>query len=123
VSVRRLGVVQFLASLSQSVGHRAMGHLRAASGMRTLDRRGTQEGSWHYDMRNGERVKLRISSIPVVHGDSFAIHIVPHDPVLRKIDGLGLLQSQFAELQDLLSRPGGLILFAGPTGCGKTTSI
>ena len=40
-----------------------------------------------------------------------------------KIEELGLSRDQLAELQNMLGSPGGLILFTGPTGSGKTATM
>src|ERR1019366_8684366 len=65
-------------------------------------------------------VELRISVFPTVRGEKIVVRIF--DPKNRTFDlaHLGFEDESLQELVRLLSRPGGLLLFTGPTGSGKT---
>src|SRR5687767_14929299 len=68
-------------------------------------------------------VELRISVFPTVRGEKIVIRIF--DPSNRSFDlgTLGFEEDTLQILVKLLARPSGLILFTGPTGSGKTTTI
>ena len=65
---------------------------------------------------------LRISVLPSLHGDSFAIRLL--DPSrLLPLGQLGLNEEQLRALEALLAKPSGLLLVTGPAGSGKSTSL
>ncbi|MBA3708625.1 MAG: Flp pilus assembly complex ATPase component TadA [Planctomycetes bacterium] len=65
---------------------------------------------------------LRASFLPTVRGQRAAIRL-PSIGILPTPDGLGLPEEVVAILRALARRPDGLIVVAGPTGSGKTTTL
>jgi len=68
-------------------------------------------------------VQGRISTIPVLDGQSVVIRLFGVAKELEGLDGLGLSQTQRQALALLLKRTSGLLLITGPTGSGKTTTF
>lgn len=123
VSVRHLGIIRHIASLDLDTGSRCIAHIRAAAGMKFADRRHPQDGRWTFRNRNGYVTNLRLSSIPSMHGESFAMRLLPRDSPLTDIESLGLVGPQSEIMRSLLGNSSGLILVSGPTGSGKTTTM
>lgn len=70
-----------------------------------------------------EGVQLRISIFPTTRGEKIVVRIFnPHD---RRFDlqSLGFEDSTLHGLLKALRRTSGLVLFTGPTGSGKTSSM
>src|SRR5690606_1723044 len=65
---------------------------------------------------------LRLSTLPVNHNESLAIRILPQDDV-SSLNELFLFPSQIKQLTQWFRNRSGLILFTGPTGVGKTTTL
>jgi type IV pilus assembly protein PilB len=73
---------------------------------------------------DGDRaVDLRLSIIPTVGGESVVIRLLDSELGLRAIDDLGLTADDLAAVRGSLHRMHGLILIAGPTGSGKSTTL
>jgi type IV pilus assembly protein PilB len=73
---------------------------------------------------DGDRaVDLRLSVIPTVGGESVVIRLLDSELGLRAIDDLGLTADDLAAVRGSLHRMHGLILVAGPTGSGKSTTL
>jgi type II secretory ATPase GspE/PulE/Tfp pilus assembly ATPase PilB-like protein len=70
-----------------------------------------------------EGVQLRISIFPTTRGEKVVIRLF--DPRDRRFDlgVLGFEESTIDGLKRLLRRSGGLLLFTGPTGSGKTSTM
>ena len=68
-------------------------------------------------------VDLRISIIPVQHGESVVIRILDKSAGLRSVDEIGFKPSDKARFLDLIRRSYGFSLVTGPTGSGKTTTL
>jgi type II secretory ATPase GspE/PulE/Tfp pilus assembly ATPase PilB-like protein len=123
VTVRHLGIVRPLATLSLDRGRRSMTHVRVMAGMDVAERRHPLDGRWVRRCANGGILDLRINTIPTLYGEDMTLRLLVRDSQFRRLDGLGLLRQQYNSLVDLLNRPGGLLLVTGPTGSGKTTTL
>ncbi len=68
-------------------------------------------------------VDVRLSTLPTVHGEKIVMRIVDSRSPLQTLDALGYEPDTLERLRHALARPDGLILFTGPTACGKTTAL
>jgi type II secretory ATPase GspE/PulE/Tfp pilus assembly ATPase PilB-like protein len=70
-----------------------------------------------------DNVQLRISIFPTTRGEKIVVRLF--DPKDRRFDlnTLGFDDSTQQGLMRLLRRPGGLLLFTGPVGSGKTSTM
>lgn len=68
-------------------------------------------------------VDLRITVAPTITGEKLAIRLLPPGRLSLALEDLGLAPAQFDEIQNWLGSIGGLVLIAGPTGSGKTTTL
>jgi type II secretory ATPase GspE/PulE/Tfp pilus assembly ATPase PilB-like protein len=70
-----------------------------------------------------EGVQLRVSIFPTTRGEKVVVRLF--DPRDRRfeLEALGFEDSTLAGLKRLLRRSGGLLLFTGPTGSGKTSTM
>lgn len=68
------------------------------------------------------RYSLRLSTLPTSNTESLAIRILPQDGQYD-LDKLFLFPNQLKIVMNWLSMKSGLILFTGPTGSGKTTTM
>ena len=123
VTIRHLGIIRYVASLDSDTGNRCIAHTRASAGMKFADRRHPQDGRWTFRNRNGRVTNLRLSSIPSMHGESFAMRLLERDSPLTDIESLGLVGPQTEIMRSLLGNSSGLVIVSGPTGSGKTTTM
>ena len=71
----------------------------------------------------GEKYDFRVSTLPTIHGEKFAIRVLD-----KKIFSLSLQELNFSEevnetIGKILQHPHGIVLLTGPTGSGKTTTL
>ena len=71
---------------------------------------------------NSRRVHARVSIMPTVHGERAVLRFIGHRSV-TKLAELGLPQDVAEQIARVTAKGEGGILFAGPTGSGKTTSM
>lgn len=71
----------------------------------------------------GRSIDLRISTMPSSHGERVVMRLLDKDAGKLQTDDLGMAASTRRELEELVSRPHGIILVTGPTGSGKTTTL
>jgi len=72
---------------------------------------------------SGNRVDLRISTLPASQGEKVVIRILDQRATVLSLDGLGMNPDELERIQSLLQSREGIILVTGPTGSGKTTTL
>ncbi|MDL2297550.1 GspE/PulE family protein [Synergistaceae bacterium OttesenSCG-928-D05] len=68
-------------------------------------------------------VDIRVSALPTQHGERIVMRLLDKARGLLTLEDLGMKEEERARLEDLIRRPNGMILFTGPTGSGKSTSL
>jgi len=68
-------------------------------------------------------VDLRISTLPIIHGEKVVIRILDKSALEFKLSKLGFSEHNAQVFQESLDRPNGIILVTGPTGSGKSTTL
>jgi general secretion pathway protein E len=123
ISVRHLGIVRRLTSISREDGKRWLSHIKVLADIAIDNRRRPAEGRWLRERPDGHKVDLRVNTIPTLHGEDFAIRLLERNTMLQHLDGLGVTTHVLPTLIAMLHSPGGLILVTGPTASGKTTTM
>lgn len=67
--------------------------------------------------------EMRVSIVPTIYGENVVIRILGFSAALLKLERLGFDEGDIKKLKTLFSKPHGMIIVAGPTGSGKTTTI
>ncbi len=109
-----IGADRFRRAIVSSV--KVMAQLNIAERRLPQDGRFTRTlGSNAYD--------IRVSVLPARHGETINLRILNRQSTFLDLDMLGLSVQQRAEMENLIGLEHGLVLFTGPTGSGKTTSL
>jgi type II secretory ATPase GspE/PulE/Tfp pilus assembly ATPase PilB-like protein len=95
--------------------------IKIMSSLNIVERRLPQDGRAVVKLHD-RQVDLRISIIPVAHGENAVIRILPVQ-LLFSLEDLGFLSADLTLLEKLIIQPHGIIFLTGPTGSGKTTTL
>jgi type IV pilus assembly protein PilB len=96
--------------------------LKIMAGMDISVKRKPQDGG--LALRQDEReLNLRVSSLPVKNGEKVVVRILDPEKAPRSLEELGLSAEDLARLRWLLGASQGVILAAGPTGSGKSSTL
>ena len=76
--------------------------------------------SGHFQDNN---IDFRISTHPTRYGENIVIRILDKDKSLISIENIGFSKNEIDYLLQISNFSNGMIIFCGPTGSGKTTSI
>jgi general secretion pathway protein E len=96
--------------------------IKVASGLDIAEKRLPQDGRLKLPVR-GIDMDFRVSTVPTMHGEKAVIRILNTESAPIKLDMLNLPPPVLRGWRRLLQLPDGLVLVAGPTGSGKTTTI
>ena len=84
------------------------------------ERRLPQDG---HIVDRSEGIDGRLSTMPTAGGEALVVRIFRNRECLPTITGLGAGQAIETQLRALSRRPQGIVIVAGPTGSGKTTTL
>lgn len=96
--------------------------LKVLSGMNTAENRRPQSGRFS-QVLNGHEVDIRVASHPTTQGESMVLRLLDKHKMVVPLESLGFCEKAQALLNKVYSFPQGLVLFTGPTGSGKTTTL
>ncbi|MEN1970574.1 competence type IV pilus ATPase ComGA [Lentibacillus sp. N15] len=116
VQGRRIFKQSVLASHYQQL----LTYFKFTSGMDIGEIRKPQDGTINLEINT--RYSLRLSTLPVNHMESLAIRILPQEENLT-LEQLFLFPNQLKRLKQWIAHRAGIVLFTGPTGSGKTTTL
>lgn len=80
-----------------------------------------EDGSYDLPI-DGYPYRARAVTLPLFDGGERVVFRLPQTGALRTIEELGFTSTNLAATKALLDIPGGMTLFAGPTGEGKSTT-
>lgn len=121
VRLRVDGCMQHHARLY--VGSNAIvNRIKIMADMDIADTRRPQDGRLHRWVST-RWVDLRVSSFPLIYGESLVIRIHDRDCTFQSLSSLGMDAMALADLRRVIAAKAGLIVLSGPTGSGKTTTL
>jgi general secretion pathway protein E len=71
----------------------------------------------------GKLVDVRVSTVPTQRGERIVLRLLDKEQALLDLPALGFDRDKLSIIEDLITRPNGIILVTGPTGAGKTTTL
>lgn len=71
----------------------------------------------------GRDVDIRVSTIPIRHGERVVLRILEQGTLLLPLSEIGFDRNDLETLSSLIRLTNGIILVTGPTGAGKTTTL
>ncbi|MEM6980764.1 MAG: ATPase, T2SS/T4P/T4SS family [Planctomycetota bacterium] len=72
---------------------------------------------------HGREVDIRLSVIPMIHGEGLVMRVLDKTSMVFDLQGLGMSPEIYERFSDLIRLPHGILLVTGPTGSGKTTTL
>jgi type IV pilus assembly protein PilB len=85
------------------------------------ERRVPQDGRIALNV-DGRGIDIRVSTLPVIRGESVVMRMLDKDRVVLDLASLGMRDGDRQLLMNAVGKVHGAILTTGPTGAGKTTT-
>jgi type IV pilus assembly protein PilB len=116
------GVLRRALDLPAASRRAVLSRVKVMAGMDISVRRRAQDG--RIPLRSaGRALTLRVSTLPVNGGEKAVARILDADAAPRSLDALGLASRDLLRIRRLLAGHEGVLLAAGPTGSGKSTTL
>ncbi len=96
--------------------------LKIISGMNIAETRKSQDGHIQSEIL-GRRIDFRVSTQPTINGENIVLRILDEKQSILSLEKLGFNEHSINLVNKMIKRPEGVIIFTGPTGSGKTTSL
>ncbi len=96
--------------------------LKIMARLNIAEKRLPQDGRIKLKVR-GREVDVRVSVIPMIHGEGIVLRILDKGAMRFDLRNLGMSQQTYETFSELIRLPHGIILVTGPTGSGKTTTL
>jgi general secretion pathway protein E/type IV pilus assembly protein PilB len=96
--------------------------VKILSHLNIAEKRLPQDGRIKIRIDDSE-VDIRVSVIPMLHGEAVVMRLLRQNATLRGLGELGMEGREFEGFQRVLQIPHGIILVTGPTGSGKTSTL
>ena len=96
--------------------------LKIMARLNIAEKRLPQDGRIKLKVR-GREVDIRVSVIPMIHGEGIVMRILDKGSMVFDLQSLGMEPDIYATYSELIRIPHGIVLVCGPTGSGKTTTL
>lgn len=122
IRLRIDGVLQEQVMNEKRIAAAVVSRLKLVAGLDISEKRLPQDGRFH--MKVGSRgVDIRISTLPIQHGESVVMRLLDVSGGVLNLDGVGMPPDLLKRFRAHVQRPHGMVLVTGPTGSGKTTTL
>jgi type IV pilus assembly protein PilB len=116
------GALHDVLDLPGSMGPALVSRVKILGGMNIVERRRSQDGQISMDVE-GRAVDIRVATTAVIGGEKVVMRLLDKSRPLFKLEQLGMPPDMNAKYSALLRSPYGMVICAGPTGSGKTTTL
>jgi type II secretion system protein E len=96
--------------------------VKILSHLNIAEKRLPQDGRIKIRVDDAE-VDIRVSVIPMLHGEAVVMRLLRQNSKLRGLSDLGMDTREVECFRNVLEMPHGIILVTGPTGSGKTSTL
>ena len=96
--------------------------VKVMSKMNIVERRRPQDGQFTTSFQ-GRQVDVRVATVATINGEKLVMRLLDSSKPTVELSELGMSASQLVTFQRMFSANNGLILVAGPTGSGKSTTL
>ena len=116
------GALNDVLELPGSIGPAVVSRLKIMAEMNIVERRRPQDGQISMTVEDRE-VDIRVATTAVVGGEKVVLRLLDKSRPLFELKQLGMPTDTTDKYSEILRAPYGMVICAGPTGGGKTTTL
>ena len=122
IRVRTDGALHEVMSLPASMAVSLVSRIKVMADMNIVERRRPQDGKLEVTV-NGRDLDVRVATAATVYGEKCVLRLLDKTRAFLGLTELGMAGDQLAVYESLIQAPYGMVMCAGPTGSGKTTTL
>lgn len=109
-------------SLPLSAHNALTSRLKIMSEMNIVEKRAPQDGQFSTKV-DGKELDVRVASVATVFGEKIVMRLLDKSKSMVGLGELGMPRETYNTYSKLVHAPFGMVICAGPTGAGKTTTL
>ena len=122
VRFRMDGELHTSLELPNKVHDAVVARIKILAKLRLDEKRKPQDGRFSATVDN-RRIDFRVSTFPTEYGEKVVMRILDQSAATATLESIGLDEEQLEAVRAMMQAPYGIILIAGPTGSGKSTTL
>lgn len=116
------GALYDAVSLPASVAQALVSRIKIMAEMNIVERRRAQDGQFEIEV-DGRLLDVRVATTATIWGEKAVLRLLDKSRTLLELSRLGMSPETREEFSSLIRSPFGMVICAGPTGSGKTTTL
>jgi type IV pilus assembly protein PilB len=116
------GALHDVITLPAAMGPGLVSRIKIQAGMNIVERRRPQDGQLTAEL-DGRSVDVRVSTVATIWGEKCVLRLLDKTRSLLKLHDLGMPAPTHEHFSKMCRAPFGMVICAGPTGSGKTTTL
>lgn len=122
VRFRMDGDLHTSLELPARVHEAVVARIKILAKLRLDEKRKPQDGRFSATIEK-RRIDFRVSTFPTEYGEKVVMRILDQSDATATLEKVGLSANELAVVRGMMESPYGIILIAGPTGSGKSTTL
>jgi len=122
VRFRMDGDLHTSLELPAKIHEAVVARIKILSKLRLDEKRKPQDGRFSAVV-DKRRIDFRVSTFPTEYGEKIEMRILDQSATKATLDTVGFSDEQLVQIRTIMKAPFGIILLAGPTGSGKSTTL
>ena len=116
------GALKEILQLPAAIGPGLVSRIKIMANMNIVERRRPQDGQLAITI-DGTEVDVRVATVATIMGEKCVMRILDKTRSVLRLGDLGMPNDTHALYSKIVRAPFGMVLCAGPTGSGKTTTL
>jgi type IV pilus assembly protein PilB len=122
VRFRMDGDLHTSLELPSKIHEAVVARIKILAKLRLDEKRKPQDGRFSATV-DKRRIDFRVSTFPTEYGEKVVMRILDQSAASITLESVGFSAAQLAAIRDMIRVPYGIVLIAGPTGSGKSTTL
>lgn len=116
------GALKEILVLPAAIGLGLISRIKIMAGMNIVERRRPQDGQLTTEV-DGKELDVRVATVATIWGEKCVMRVLDKTRSVLRLGDLGMPPDTHETYSKIVRAPFGMVLCAGPTGSGKTTTL